>query len=53
MALRRRAHERPLVGGGPVFRRLFLVAFGTAALIGLLIGILWVLAGILHFHPLW
>jgi len=33
--------------------RLFLMAFGTAALIGLLIGVIWVIAGLLHFHPLW
>ena len=53
MALRRRAHERPLVGGGPVFRRLFLIAFGTAVAMGLLIAVVWVIAGILHFHPFW
>ncbi len=53
MALRRRVDERPLVGGGPGFRRLFLVAFGTAAAIGLLLGVIWVVAGLLHFHPLW
>jgi len=29
------------------------VAFGVAALIGLVIGIVWVIAGLLHFHPLW
>jgi hypothetical protein len=29
----------------------FVVAFGAAALIGLLIGVVWVIAGILHFHP--
>ena len=53
MALRRRMHERPLVGAGPGFRRLFLVAVGTAAFMGLLLGILWVVAGLLHFHPVW
>jgi hypothetical protein len=26
---------------------------GIAALIGLLIGVIWVIAGILHFNPLW
>ena len=51
MALRRRAHERPLVGGGPVFRRLFLVAFATAVGVGLLIGIVWVIAGIQRPRP--
>ena len=29
------------------------IAFGTAALIGLVLGVIWVIAGILHFHPLW
>jgi hypothetical protein len=33
--------------------RYFFVAIGTAALIGLLIGIVWTIAGLLHFHPLW
>jgi ElaB/YqjD/DUF883 family membrane-anchored ribosome-binding protein len=32
---------------------IFFTALGIAALIGLLIGIVWVIAGILHFHPLW
>ena len=35
------------------FTRYFFVAFGTAAAIGLLLGAIWVIAGILHFHPLW
>jgi len=35
------------------FTRAFFIAFATAALIGLLIGVVWVIAGILHFHPLW
>jgi hypothetical protein len=52
MALRRRQYERPLVGAGPGFRRLLLVAFGTAALIGLLLGIVWIIAGLLNFHVL-
>ena len=53
MALRRRVDQRPLVGGGPVFRRLFLVAIGTAVFLGLGLGIIWVIAGIVHFHPFW
>jgi hypothetical protein len=53
MALRRRFDQRPLVGAGPKFRRLFLLAIATAVLLGLGIGIIWVIAGILHFHPLW
>jgi hypothetical protein len=35
------------------FLRTYLVAFGIAAGIGLCIGVLWVLSGLLHFHPLW
>ncbi|HWI19195.1 MAG TPA: hypothetical protein VNT81_15685 [Vicinamibacterales bacterium] len=35
------------------FTRRYLTAFGIAALIGLAIGIVWVIAGLLHFHPLW
>jgi hypothetical protein len=35
------------------FTRRYLLAFGVAALIGLLLGIVWVIAGLLHFHPLW
>ena len=34
-------------------RACFSMAFGTAALIGLVLGVIWVIAGILHFHPLW
>ena len=33
--------------------RVYLKAVGVAALIGLVIGIVWTIAGILHFHPLW
>lgn len=32
--------------------RVFLIALGIAALVGLLIGIGWVVAGLLHFHVL-
>ena len=35
------------------FLRTYLIAFGIAALIGLCIGVIWVVAGILRFHPLW
>jgi len=35
------------------FTRYFLIAVGTAVVIGLLTGVIWVIAGILHFHPLW
>ena len=33
--------------------RIYLKAIGVTALIGLIIGIVWTIAGILHFHPLW
>jgi len=52
MAIRR--YERELEqGAGPKFRRLFFMALATAVLLGLGIGVIWVIAGILHFHPLW
>ena len=35
---------------GPAFRRLILLAFGVAAFIGLLIGIVWTIAGLWQFH---
>ena len=39
--------ERPT---GPAFRRLFLSAFGIAAIIGLLLGIVWTIVGLWHAH---
>ena len=53
MPVRRRPYDRPLDGGGPQFRRFFLIALATAALLGLGMGLIWVIAGILHFNPLW
>jgi hypothetical protein len=35
------------------FTRFYWGVFGVGALIGLVIGIVWVIAGLLHFHPLW
>jgi hypothetical protein len=49
MPLPRYEIERQRVGG-PRFARAFVIAFGVAALIGLGIGILWVVAGLLNFH---
>ena len=47
-------YEREIDGiAGPRFTRLFRIALATAVLLGLGIGVVWVLAGILHFHPLW
>jgi hypothetical protein len=34
----------------PAVRRLFLNAFAIAAIIGLLLGIVWTLAALWHFH---
>ena len=34
------------------FTRTVLKAFGVAALIGLIIGVIWVIAGLLNFHVL-
>lgn len=35
---------------GPAFRRLFLGAFAIAAILGALLGIIWTMAGLWHFH---
>jgi hypothetical protein len=35
------------------FGRPYLALLGFAALTGLAIGVVWVIAGILHFHPVW
>jgi hypothetical protein len=35
------------------FTRAYVIAFLTAAAIGLGIGVVWVIVGLLHFHPLW
>jgi hypothetical protein len=32
------------------FTRWFLIAFGIAALLGLSLGLVWVIAGLLNFH---
>ena len=52
MALPRYERERQQIAG-PRTSRLIVKAILTAAGLGLLIGIVWVIAGILHFHPLW
>jgi hypothetical protein len=38
---------------GPKFTRAIVMLFAIGALVGLGIGIVWVIAGLLHFHPLW
>ena len=35
------------------FLRTYFTAFLIAAAIGLCIGVVWVLAGLFHYHPLW
>jgi len=35
------------------FGRPYLVLLCAAALLGLTLGLVWVIAGLLHFHPLW
>jgi hypothetical protein len=39
-------------GAGPKMRRAFFNLIGLAMLIGLFIGIVWVIAGLLNFHVL-
>jgi len=51
MAIPRYERELEEVAG-PRFRRGFLMAVGIAVLLGLLVGIVWVIAGLLHFHVL-
>jgi hypothetical protein len=36
----------------PAFTRFYFRAIGVAALIGLIIGLIWVVAGLLNFHVL-
>ncbi len=38
---------------GPRLSRGVFTAYGVAALLGLAIGVIWVIAGLLHFHPVW
>ena len=48
LSQRERARSRRRYFGRPYF-----VPFGVAALVGLALGVIWVIAGLLHFHPLW
>ena len=52
MPISRYQRERERIAG-PKFTRALLMLFGIGALVGLGIGIIWVIAGLLHFHPLW
>lgn len=49
MPIRRRYDERPLIEAGPRFTKLFLMAVGSAVLLGAVIGTLWTLAGLVRF----
>jgi hypothetical protein len=51
MPLPRYERERDQIAG-PKTRRGVFVLFGLALLIGLILGLLWVGAGLLHFHAL-
>lgn len=37
---------------GPRFTRAYLKAFGIAALLGLLVGVVWVIAALIHYYVL-
>jgi hypothetical protein len=52
MPLPRYEREREKVAGLR-FTRAVIRLYLFAALIGLIIGLAWVVAGLLHFHPLW
>ena len=52
MAISRYQRERERIAG-PKFTRALIMLFAIGALVGLAIGIVWVVAGLLHFHPLW
>lgn len=53
MSMRRDVRRISVTTPGWWFIRAYAMAFGIAALIGLVIGVVWVIAGLLHFHPLW
>ena len=38
---------------GPAFTRSIVKLYLIAAAIGMLAGLVWVVTGILHFHPIW
>jgi hypothetical protein len=51
MAIPRYEREREEIAS-PRFRRWVLIAFGVAMLIGLVVGVVWVIAGILNVQVL-
>jgi len=48
--MRTRAEREREEPAGAVFRRLFLKACAVAVIVGLLLGILWTVAGLWHAH---
>lgn len=45
-------YERQRDGLGPRQRRLFLYFFGFAIVLGFVVGVIWIVAGLIHFHLL-
>lgn len=52
MPISRDQRERERTAG-PRFTRGVVKLYLIGALIGLILGAIWVIAGLLHFHPLW
>jgi hypothetical protein len=52
MASRMRDQRQRDTTASPAFTRAYVRVFGIAALIGLLLGVIWVIAGLLNFHVL-
>jgi hypothetical protein len=46
-------HRRAAQRHWKYFGRPYLTVIGLAALVGCLIGVFWVIVGLLRFHPLW
>lgn len=49
MALPRYERQRQVIAG-PRTSRAILMAFGVAALVGLVIGVVWVIAGLVNYY---
>ena len=52
MPISRYQREREQIAG-PKFTRSLVKLYLIAAVVGLIVGVVWVIAGILHFYPLW
>jgi hypothetical protein len=53
MVAKRNARRIYVMTPGWWFVRSYAILFGIGGLIGLVIGIIFVIAALLHFHPLW